>query len=512
VLESLNVADGSQTPDHHVGSAASNLASSVMRDDAAARQALQFEGRQMTLAEVLDRAARMSGRLKSLGISAGDRIALQVPNVPAFSFLYYAILRTGAIVVPMNPLLRPAETGYGLEHSGARMLIRFAPAALESEAVQVECLDIADPWMDDLATMPPDGTVSPVREDDTAVILFTSGTTGRQKGAELTHRGLRLNAEETRKLYALQPGEAVLGVLPLYHSYGQTCVLNAALSAGSRVVLQSRFDARRAVELIDAESIGIVAAVPTMIQGLLEASENDAAFRSVRMVQSGGAALPLATLREAEARFGCPVIEGYGLTETSPVATINTREPRPRGSIGLPIHGVEVTVVDGRGRELAADQVGEIVIRGHNVMKGYWGDPEATREAIDGEGWFHSGDLGRRDADGFLYVVGRIKDMINRGGLNVYPREIEEVLHEHPDVLEAAVIAVPDERLGEEVGAAIRLVRGGTDLGEIREYVKERVAPYKYPRFLWAVEELPKGPTGKILKRLIQMPAPVQKS
>jgi long-chain acyl-CoA synthetase len=278
------------------------------------------------------------------------------------------------------------------------------------------------------------------------------------------------------------------------------------------VVLQSRFDAPRAVKLIDAESIGIVAAVPTMIQDLLEASEDDLAFRSVRMVQSGGAALPLATLRQAEARFGCPVIEGYGLTETSPVATINSHEPRPRGSIGLPIDGVEVTVVDGRGHELAADQVGEIVIRGHNVMKGYWGDPAATREAIDDEGWFHSGDLGRRDADGFLYVVGRIKDMINRGGLNVYPREIEEVLHEHPDVLEAAVIAVPDERLGEEVGAAIRLVRDGTDLSDIREYVKQRVAPYKYPRFVWVVEELPKGPTGKILKRLIEMPVVLQKS
>jgi long-chain acyl-CoA synthetase len=512
VLESLNVADGSQTPDHHVGSAASNLASSVMRDDAAARQALQFEERQMTLGEVLDRAARMTGRLRGLGISAGDRIALQVPNVPAFSFLYYAILRTGAIVVPMNPLLRPAETAYGLDRSGARMLIRFASADPESETVDVDLLEIIDPWMDDLATLPPDRTIAPVREDDTAVILFTSGTTGRQKGAELTHRGLRLNAAETRRLYALAPGEAVLGVLPLYHSYGQTCVLNAALSAGSRVVLQSRFDAARAVKLIDAESIGIVAAVPTMIQDLLEASEDDLAFRSVRMVQSGGAALPLATLREAEARFGCPVIEGYGLTETSPVATINSHEPRPRGSIGLPIDGVEVTVVDGRGHELAADQVGEIVIRGHNVMKGYWGDPAATREAIDDEGWFHSGDLGRRDVDGFLYVVGRIKDMINRGGLNVYPREIEEVLHEHPDVLEAAVIAVPDERLGEEVGAAIRLVRDGTDLSDIREYVKQRVAPYKYPRFVWVVEELPKGPTGKILKRLIEMPVVLQKS
>jgi long-chain acyl-CoA synthetase len=501
-----------ETPDLRTGSAASNLASFVMREDAAERPALQFEARQITLAEVLDRAARMAGRFRAAGVVAGDRVALQVPNVPAFSFLYYGILRAGAIVVPMNPLLRPPETAYGLEHSAAKILIRFAPAALEPESSGVDVLDIRDPWMDDLMGSAPDEAISPVQGDDTAVILYTSGTTGRPKGAELTHRGLKLNAEASRQLYALEPGETVLGALPLYHSYGQTCVLNAALAAGSRVVLQSRFDATDAVARIAAESIGIVAAVPTMIQDMLEATADDTAFGSVRMVQSGGAALPLATLRDAETRFQCPVIEGYGLTETSPVATINTREPRPRGSIGLPIQGVEVAVVDDQGQALGAGQVGEIVIRGHNVMKGYWRDPEATREAIDAQGWFHSGDLGRRDADGFLYIVGRIKDMINRGGLNVYPREIEEVLHEHPDVLEAAVVAVPDERLGEEVGAAVRLVQDRADLNEIRYYVKQRVAPYKYPRFIWAVEELPKGPTGKILKRLIRMPAPQEAS
>jgi long-chain acyl-CoA synthetase len=465
----------------------------------------------MGLAEVIERGARVAGRLRVSGVTVGERIALQIPNVPAFSFLYYGILRTGAIVVPMNPLLRAAETAYALQQSGARILIRFAPT-VESASFAIDIRDITDPWMDDLTGSAPDPVISPMHEDDTAVILYTSGTTGRPKGAELTHGGLRRNAEATRELYGLKMGEAVLGVLPLYHSYGQTCVLNAALAAGSRVVLQSRFNPAEAVGLIAAESIGIVAAVPTMIADILEATQDDDRFASVRMVQSGGAALPLATLRLAETRFGCPVVEGYGLTETSPVATINSYEPRPLGSIGRPIRGVEVTVVDDQGKELPSDEVGEIVIRGHNVMKGYWGDPEATREAIDPDGWFHSGDLGRRDRDGFLYVVGRIKDMINRGGLNVYPREIEEVLHEHPDVLEAAVVAVPDERLGEEVGAAIRLGQDRADLNEIRDYVKERVAPFKYPRYLWAVDELPKGPTGKILKRLIDMPVTAEAS
>jgi long-chain acyl-CoA synthetase len=361
--------------------------------------------------------------------------------------------------------------------------------------------------MAELAGLAPHEPIAPVADDDTAVILYTSGTTGQPKGAELTHRGLRLNALATRELYRLEPGDAVLGILPLYHSYGQTCVLNAGLSAGATVVLQTRFDGPGAVRLIEDEAIDVIAAVPTMYRDMLDAAPSEHGFGSVRMCQTGGAGMPLALIRETERRFGCPVVEGYGLSETSPVASINVTPPRPPGSIGLPIAGVEIGVVDAHGDEVPSGAVGELVIRGHNVMKGYWGDPQATAEAIDADGWFHTGDLGRRDADGFLFVVGRTKDVIIRGGLNVYPREVEDVLHEHPAVLEAAVVAVPDERLGEEIGAAVRLAPGARSGPEdLRDFVRGRVAPYKVPRVWWPVEDLPKGPTGKVLKREIRVP------
>jgi long-chain acyl-CoA synthetase len=485
-----------------------NLASLVDRPDAAGRVALRHEGHAMSLADVGDHARRAASLLSSLGVQAGDRVALLLPNVPAFAFVYYAILRLGATVVPMNPLLREREIAYGLEQSGARLLVRWTqdPPA-EDPGRSAATLEVADAWMAALADQSPLDAITPVADLDTAVILYTSGTTGRPKGAELTHRGLRLNALATCDLYSLKPGDAVLGVLPLYHSYGQTCVLNAGLSAGSTVVLQTRFEGREAVRLIDEEAIDVIAAVPTMYQDMLESASSDDAFRSVRMCQTGGAAMPLALIRETERRFGCPVVEGYGLSETSPVASINVVPPRPPGSIGVPIAGVEIGVFDSDGAEVSPGEVGELVIRGHNVMKGYWRDPDATAAAIDSDGWFHTGDLGRRDTDGFLYIVGRSNDMIIRGGLNVYPREVEEVLHEHPAVLEAAVVAVPDDRLGEEIGAAIKLAPGAdVSLADVQSFVRARVAPYKYPRVLWLVEELPKGPTGKVLKREIRVP------
>jgi long-chain acyl-CoA synthetase len=488
--------------------AAANLAALVVPSGGPDPVALTFAGRSVTRAQVAERAARAVGLLRERGVGRGDRVALQIPNVPAFAYLYYAILRLGAIVVPMNPLLREREIAYSLQQSGARLLARHAAPDLATPPVEVDVVDVDDPWMDAILDRhDADATIAPVASDDTAVILYTSGTTGRPKGAELTHRSLRLNAVATREVQALAPGDAVLGVLPLYHCYGQTCVLNSALSIGARVVLLERFDADSAVELIARERIDLVLGVPTMLQAILEATTTGDALRSVRYCQSGGAPLPLATLAAAQERFGCPVVEGYGLTETSPVATLNAAEPRPAGSVGRPIAGVEIAIDTPDGGAAPAGTVGEILIRGHNIMKGYWNDPEATAAAIDADGWFRSGDLGRLDEGGFLHLVGRSKDLIIRGGMNVYPREVEEVLHEHPDVLEAAVVGVPDDRLGEEVGAALRLAPDAHgDLDEIRGFVRAHLAPYKYPRRMWVVDELPKGPTGKILKREIHAP------
>jgi long-chain acyl-CoA synthetase len=336
------------------------------------------------------------------------------------------------------------------------------------------------------------------------VILYTSGTTGTPKGAELTHANLGRNAEVALQLFGLHARSVILGSLPLFHSFGQTCALNAAMLAGASVTLLPRFDAGRALEIIERDRVTVFMGVPTMYGALLNHPERDRYdVSSLQLCVSGGASLPVELLHGFEQAFGCTILEGYGLSETSPIASFNhpDRDRKP-GSIGTPIDGVEMKLVDPTGDEVPPGEVGEIVIRGHNVMKGYWRKPDATSEAISPDGWFRSGDLAVMDEDGYFFIVDRKKDMIIRGGYNVYPREIEEVLYSHPAVREAAVVGVPHAELGEEVAAAVALkpdIRATEE--ELREYVKEQVAAYKYPRLVWFVDELPKTATGKILKR-----------
>jgi long-chain acyl-CoA synthetase len=343
--------------------------------------------------------------------------------------------------------------------------------------------------------------VHAVAPDDTAVILYTSGTTGRPKGAELTHANLVRNADAAVEIYGYSADDVVLAALPLYHSYGQTCTLNGPFAVGAHVVLARRFDAARVAGLIAEQGVTVLLGVPTMFSDLAHVDVSPAAFASLRMASSGGAPLPPQVLERFEARAETPLYETYGLSETSPIASFNAlRGPRRPGSVGWPIAGTEMKIV-------GDEEVGEIAIRGHNIMKGYWANPDATREAIDADGWFHSGDLGAMDADGCFRVVGRIKDLIIRGGHNVYPREIEDLLHRHPAVRAAAVVGVPDDRLGEEIGAAIVLEpQAAATPSELRDWVRRRVAPQKYPRHIWIVDALPTGPTGKILKRAISAP------
>jgi long-chain acyl-CoA synthetase len=345
-------------------------------------------------------------------------------------------------------------------------------------------------------------------DDDTAVILYTSGTTGTPKGAELTHANMRRNASVTATtLLALGPDDVVMGCLPLFHSFGQTCGLNAAVQSGACLTLISRFSAAQALRVIERDRVTVFEGVPTMYVGLLHEAADAPDTSTLRLCVSGGAALPVEVLHGFESAFGTVILEGYGLSETSPVATFNRRDRRKPGSIGLPIEGVELRLVGENGQPVPAGEVGEIAIRGHNVMKGYRQRPEETAAAISG-GWFRTGDLARADEDGFYYIVDRKKDMIIRGGYNVYPREIEEVLYEHPAVLEAAVIGVPHPSLGEEIAAAVALRPGAAVTPEeLRDWVKQRVAAYKYPRHVWLADSLPKGPTGKILKREITVPA-----
>ncbi len=365
-----------------------------------------------------------------------------------------------------------------------------------------------------LVAQEPDRELADRAGDDTAVILYTSGTTGKPKGAELTHENLHRNCASTSvALAGFTHEDVLLGALPLFHSFGQTCTMNGAVSVGATVTMIPRFDPEKALEILGRDGVTVFQGVPTMYNAMLHANGADSADAStLRLCMSGGAAIPVELIRGFEEKFGSPILEGYGLSETSPVASFNhpDRERKP-GSIGTPIEGVEMQVWDEQGNELPQGEVGEIVIRGHNVMKSYWERPEATAEAINSDGWFRTGDMAKVDEDGYFFIVDRKKDLIIRGGYNVYPREVEEVLYEHPAIQEAAVVGIPDDALGEEVGAVVVLKEGGSlDAQEVKAYVKEQVAAYKYPRKVWFVDELPKGPTGKILKREIEVPEQVK--
>ncbi len=478
------------------------------------RIAVKLAGVELTYAQLDEASARVAGLLRAKGIGPGDRVGIMLPNVPYFPVCYYGALRLGAVVVPMNVLLKARETGFYLSDPEAKVVFAwhdFAEAAREGAAeAGAECIEVKPGEFEALlAGAEPFGEVADRDPGDTAVILYTSGTTGTPKGAELTHSNLGTNVELAVKLFDLPDEAVILGALPLFHSFGQTCGLNTCIAAGGTLSLIPRFDPGKALEIIQRDSVDVFQGVPTMYAAMLNHPDRDSFdVSSLEVCASGGSAMPVEVMRAFEDAFGCKVLEGYGLSETSPVASFNhpDRERKP-GSIGTPIEGVEMKVVDEDGNEVAQGEPGEILIRGHNVMKGYWNRPDATAEAISEDGWFASGDMATVDADGYFFIVDRKKDLIIRGGYNVYPREVEEVIYEHPAVREAAVVGVPHDELGEEVGAAVALKEGETvSEDELRAHVKEQVAAYKYPRVVWFVDELPKGPTGKILKREIEVP------
>src|SRR5256886_3076059 len=483
-----------------------NLAENLVRSAATnpARPAVRLDDTILTYAGLDDGRRRVAGLLREFGVRPGGRVAIMLPNIPDFAIIYYGVLRAGGVVVPMNPLLKQREVGYYLADSGAQLIFAWDGCADEARpgAVRADAaaLIIDGGFADLLAATGPANDVVDRAPSDTAVILYTSGTTGQPKGAELTHANLATNvAIAAADLFSLGSDDVISGGLPLFHSFGQTCGLNAAVHAGACLTLVSRFVPDKVYQVLARDRVTVFQGVPTMYIGLLGSPARAGYDASpLRICVSGGAALPVEILRGVEEAFGCPVLEGYGLSETSPVASFNhpDRERKP-GSIGTPIRGVQMRVVDSRGHEVPRGEIGEIVIRGHNVMKGYWRRPEETAEAIQ-DGWFRTGDLGRVDADGYFMIVDRKKDMIIRGGYNVYPREIEEVLYEHPAVAEAAVIGLPHPALGEEVGAAVALKPGASvTADELRDHVKKQVAAYKYPRKVWIVDPLPKGPNGR---------------
>ncbi|MFD7322142.1 long-chain fatty acid--CoA ligase [Streptomyces sp. NPDC059875] len=494
------------------------------------RTAVVLGTQRLTYAELDTAARRVATLLRSRGIEPGDKVALSCPNLPWFPIVYYGILKAGAVVVPLNVLLKGREIAYHLADSEAKAYFCFEGTAdlpmgqegwsgfgetpgcehfflMTAAPTENSPIAGAETLTAALAGQSADFETAATESDDTALILYTSGTTGRPKGAELTHSNLILNVLTCHKLFGEADHDVHLIALPLFHSFGQVVQMNAGIASQATLVLLPRFDAKSTLALMQRHAVTIFAGVPTMYWALLEEDAPDVDVeqiaKNLRLAISAGAALPVEIHRRFGERFGVTLMEGYGLSETSPAATFTPRgeEARP-GSIGLPVWGVEVDLVDKDWTPVrGADAIGEIVIRGHNIMKGYYNRPEATAEVMR-DGWFRTGDLARRDADGWFYIVDRAKDMIIRGGFNVYPREIEEVLLTHPAVSMAAVIGVPHDRHGEEIKACVVRAPGATlTEEELIDWCKDEMAGYKYPRLVEFRTVLPTNATGKILKR-----------
>jgi long-chain acyl-CoA synthetase len=479
-----------------------------------------IEGVSLSYRQVDELSGRVAASFGALGLEPGDKVAVQLPNVPEFIFSYFGALKAGLTMVPLNPLLKAPEVAYHLEDSEARVLVTHelfaeeawkAASQLEDLRTYVVNLPGQEGRPDgtlafgDLYAAADTGDILPTGADDTAVIIYTSGTTGQPKGAELTHFQLYMNCTVAGELFGFKDDDIGVAVLPLFHVFGLSSVLNISVRFAGTIVLIPRFDPAAVLDAVEKYRCTIFSGVPTMYFALLQTDAGGRDLSSLRVGVSGGAAIPGEVIRAFEEKFpGVVILEGYGLSETASTTTFNvSAEERKVMSIGKPIWGVEVRVVDEDDRPVppGEDHVGEIVIRGHNVTKGYYRKPEATEEAFR-HGWFHTGDLAYADKEGYLFIVDRKKDLIIRGGYNVYPREIEEVLFGHPSIAEAAVVGKADEKLGEEVVAFVVPKPGSqADPDEIIAWAKERLAAYKYPRDVRVVESLPKGPTGKILKK-----------
>ena len=491
-----------------------NIAANLERNAAIlpGKTAIVFGSQAITYAQLDAAANQVANGLRARGIGKGDKIVLSCPNLPYFPIVYYGALKAGAVVVPINVLLKGPEIAYHLRDSEAKAYFCFEgtpelPMGAEGFAGFTEAgscphffMITANPAspaaFDGVQTLgdADEGPVArriarPTDANDTAVILYTSGTTGKPKGAELTHANIAMNVMVSHGVLRQTADDVHLVVLPLFHSFGQTVQMNAAFMAGATIVLQPRFDADAAFKAMQAHKVTIFCGVPTMYIALLNcpnaAERHDlrAIASTLRIGASGGAAMPVEVMTAFESRFGISILEGYGLSETSPIATFSFIDhERIAGCVGKAVWGTDVRIVDASGAKVTTGELGEIVIRGHNVMKGYYNRPEATAEAIR-DGWFHTGDIGRMDDKGNVFVADRLKDMIIRGGFNVYPREIEEVMMAHEAIAQVAVIGVPHETHGEEVKAVVVLKPGKrASPDDIGAWCKQRMASYKYPR------------------------------
>lgn len=509
------------------GNLATDLRRSAMQYPG--KPALIFEGHATTYGELENRTNAIAWQLRSLGIKKSDKVGVLFPNHPEFVSIFFAVLSLGAVVVPINPLLRSEEINHILQDSGARALILHSSCLKEARAAlpgltELEYLVLSDHASTALKTLPhnvtallldtahlppsPIATVQINPSDDLALVVYTSGTTGKPKGAMLTHGNVR----------AVLPGPLLghcnigaedrwLGMLPLCHVYGLGVIVYTTIATGGTIAIMERFDPVIALETIEREKVTLLPAVPSMYQFMLmEMQRRKFDVSSIRLCFSGAAALTPEVMDQTEAAFKAPVVEGYALSETACGATINRMNARKIGSIGTALDGIEIAIFDDAGSRLphGADNIGEIAIRGNNVMKGYHNQPEATAEVMR-DGWFLTGDLGFEDESGYFFIVGRKKEMIIRGGQNIYPREIEDVIMRLHGVREAAVIGIPDKYMGERVKAIV-VPAAGAQLTEeqVKEFCTTHLAPYKVPRLVeFRPELLPRNSTGKVLKRLL---------
>ncbi|HTX30739.1 MAG TPA: long-chain fatty acid--CoA ligase [Solirubrobacteraceae bacterium] len=476
------------------------------------RIAMKLDETELSYEQLEEASARAAGLIRAKGVQAGDRVAVMLPNVPYFAILYFGILRAGAVVVPLNPRYGKSEVAYHVGDSEAKVLFawhQFADAAEHGAGEHdIEMVPVEPGKFEELlGEAEADSEVAERSHDDPAVILYTSGTTGAPKGAVLTHGNVAKSTAVATTLVEMSEDDVILGALPFFHVFGQACGLNSATKLGACVSLIPKFDAKATLEAIQRDGVTVFEGVPTMYSAVMGFEERDQYdTSSLRVAIVGGQAMPVEVMEKFEQAFEIDVLEGYGLSETCAVGTFNYPDARKPGSVGKPVEGIEVKIVDEQRDEVAQGEIGEIAIKGANVMREYWKKAEETEEDLR-EGWFHTGDLGHIDEDGYVFIDDRKKDMIIRGGENVYPREIEEVLYRHDGISEVAVIGVEHERLGEEVAAAI-VLKDDDSLSpeEIRDYALEKLSKYKVPTKIWFLDELPKGPTGKILKRELEPP------
>ncbi|MFM2580842.1 long-chain-fatty-acid--CoA ligase [Vibrio fortis] len=494
------------------------------------KPALQWQDKQISYQELNELSGKVAFHLKQLGIQRGDKVALSCPNTAEFVIAYYGILKAGAVVVPLNILFKAREVEYHLKDSDAKVFLCHQgdptlPIAdfgkqgfdqvegCEHFVLMNDVTSDAESqfkrWLEtseqEIGQRQLEAQV--VAGDDTAVILYTSGTTGQPKGAELSHTNMHTNAMSSQYLMRLEYSDTTLATLPLFHSFGQTVMMNASILTGATIVMIQRFDPSDVIDQIIDHKVSVFAGVPTMYMAILKAGQacqerSDKVKHSLRLGVSGGASMPVETIRQFEKQFELPILEGYGLSETAPVATFNHIDgDRVAGSVGQPLCGHLIKVTDIEGNSVVRGELGEICIKSPSVMKGYYKRPKATEESIR-DGWFLTGDIGKLDDHGNLFIVDRVKDMIIRGGYNVYPREIEEVLMCHPDVEMAAVVGAPDDKLGEEVHAHVVVSElASVNAKELQSWCRSQLADYKYPRHVYIRTVLPMTATGKVLKR-----------